>query len=383
MSMRYKTIKILFLLLFLSAIQAQEMNTNHDKITLSEKSAFEKIIGDKKTMLFVLKNKQGTVSEITNYGGKVVSLWLPDRNGHYEDVVLGHATIEDYLTSKEKYFGALIGRYGNRIAKGKFMLDSKEYVLATNNGVNHLHGGNTGYDAIIWDAKQIDDQTLELHYISKHMEEGYPGNLTIKVKYELTNANELKIEYWATTDAPTVINLTHHSFFNLKGAGSGTINDHLLQINAPYYTPVDEGLIPTGTLATVENSPFDFQKLTAIGDRVDANHEQLKYGLGYDHNFVLNQNLEGLNYAAKVVEPTSGRTMEVYTNEPGLQFYGGNFLDGSIQGKKGKTYNYRTAFCLETQHFPDSPNKPHFPSTLLNPEEEFYSICVYKFSILE
>ncbi len=383
MSTRYKTIKILFLLLSLSVTQAQEMKTNHDKIALLKKSNFEKTIGDKKTTLFVLKNKQGTVSEITNYGGKVVSLWLPDRNGNYEDVVLGHATIEDYQTSKERYFGALIGRYANRIKEGKFTLDSKKYVLATNNNGNHLHGGGKGFDAVIWDAYQIDNQTLELQYVSKHMEEGYPGNLTIKVRYELTNANELKIEYWATTDAPTIINLTHHSFFNLRGAGNGTINDHLLQINASYYTPVDDELIPTGRLATVENTPFDFQKLTAIGDKVNADHKQLKYGLGYDHNFVLNQNLEGLNYAAKVVEPASGRTMKVYTNEPGLQFYGGNFLDGSIQGKKGRIYNYRTAFCLETQHFPDSPNKPHFPLTQLSPKEEFYSICVYKFSILK
>ncbi len=365
----------------LSVIRAQEMKTNHEKITLLKKSNFEKTIGDKKTTLFVLKNKQGTVSEITNYGGKVVSLWLPDRSGNYEDVVLGHATIEDYLTSKERYFGALIGRYGNRIKEGKFTLDSKEYVLATNNNGNHLHGGSKGFDAVIWDAHQIDDQTLELQYISKHMEEGYPGNLTIRVKFKLTNANELKIEYWATTDASTIINLTHHSFFNLRGAGNGPINDHLLQINAAYYTPVYVGLIPTGGLAFVEDTPFDFQKLTPIGDRVDADHKQLKYGLGYDHNFVLNQNLKGLNYAAKVVEPTSGRTMKVYTNEPGLQFYAGNFLDGSIQGKKGKFYKHRTAFCLETQHFPDSPNHPHFPSTRLDPGEEYYSICNYEFLV--
>lgn len=346
-----------------------------------EKSSFEKVIDGKQVRLYTLKNYSGMTAEITNYGGKVVSLWVPDRLGVYQDIVLGHSNIDDYLSSKEKYFGALIGRYGNRIANGKFSLDGKEYNLAKNNDENHLHGGIKGYNSVVWDAKQIDGQTLELHYNSKAMEEGYPGNLFIKVVYKLTDNDELKIEYWATTDAPTVVNLTHHSFFNLKGAGNGTINDHLLQINAAYYTPVDKGLIPTGEIATLENTPFDFQKLTPIGKRLEVNNKQLDYGLGNDHNFVLNQNLNGLNYAAKILDPISGRQMEVYTNEPGLQFYGGNFLDGSIVGKDKKTYHHRTAFCLETQHFPDSPNKEYFPSTRLNPGMEYYSICIYKFSI--
>ncbi|WP_338358534.1 aldose epimerase family protein [Yeosuana marina] len=349
------------------------------QIKFSNKNDFTKIINERQVTLFVLKNSSGIIAEITNYGGKVVSLWIPDRLGNYEDVVLGHSSIDDYLTSKEKYFGALIGRYGNRIADGRFSLDGKEYYLAKNNGSNHLHGGNKGFDSVVWDAKQIDDQTLELRYISKNMEEGYPGNLSVKVMYQLTDANELKIEYWATTDSPTVVNLTHHSFFNLKGAGNGTINDHLLQINASFFTPVDKGLIPTGEITTVENTPFDFQKATAIGARVNNYNEQLRYGQGYDHNFVLNQSLKALNYAAKVIEPVSGRVMEVYTNEPGLQFYGGNFLDGSVFGKQGKVYKYRSAFCLETQHFPDSPNHPNFPTTQLKPGEEYYSICIYKF----
>ncbi|MFS4454960.1 aldose epimerase family protein [Maribacter sp. 2304DJ31-5] len=353
----------------------------NSNIKLLKKKDFDQKVDGKQISLYMLKNKAGTIAEITNYGGKVVSLWLPDRTGNYEDVVLGYSDIDGFLTAKEKYFGALIGRYGNRIGKGKFSLDGKEYTLVTNNGDNHLHGGDKGYDAVVWDAEQIDGQTLELRYVSKHMEEGYPGNLTINVKYRLTDESELKIEYWATTDKPTVVNLTHHSFFNLRGAGNGTINDHLLQINAPYYTPVDKGLIPTGKLATVENTPMDFRKPMAIGKRVDTDFEQLKYGLGYDHNFVLNQNMNGLNYAAKVVEPISGRTMEVYTNEPGLQFYGGNFLDGSIVGKGEKIYRHRTAFCLETQHFPDSPNQSHFPSTRLDPGQEYYSICIYKFSV--
>lgn len=370
-------VSVIAILFFNSMIAQKEM------ITLIDKSKFDKVVDGKQVALFTLKNRHGTVAEITNYGGKVVSLWLPDRQGNYEDIVLGHDNIEDFVNAKEKYFGALIGRYGNRIANGKFTLNGKQYVLATNNGANALHGGNKGYDAVVWDAKQLNEQTLELSYLSKDGEEGYPGNLTIRVVYQLTDANALKVEYWATTDQSTVVNLTHHSFFNLHGAGNGTINDHLLQINAPYYTPVDEGLIPTGEIATVEGTPFDFQKLIAIGERVEEKDRQLKYGMGYDHNFVINQSTEGLHYAAKVVEPVSGRSMEVYTNEPGLQFYGGNFLDGSIIGKRNRPYKFRTAFCLETQHFPDSPNQPHFPSTQLDPGEEYYSICVYKFSVAQ
>jgi len=363
-------------LLLFSCVKPQEKT-----IKRIDKKNFEKIVDGKPVSLYILENDQGTVAEITNYGGKVVSLWLPDKSGNYEDVVLGHENIDDFLNAKEKYFGALIGRYGNRIAHGKFTLDGKEYTLATNNGVNSLHGGNKGFDAVVWDAEQVDGQTLELTYLSKDGEEGYPGNLSVRVLYQLTDANELKIEYWATTDQSTVVNLTHHSFFNLHGAGNGTINDHLLQIHAAHYTPVDAGLIPTGEIAAVEGTPFDFQELKPIGAELEVKDQQLDYGMGYDHNFVLEQNGEGLNYAAKVVEPNSGRAMEVYTNEPGMQFYGGNFLDGSIVGKEGKAYEFRTAFCLETQHFPDSPNQPNFPSTRLDPGEEYYSICVYKFSV--
>lgn len=373
--------RILIAIFLLINIAAKGQEAQNHKIKLLKKQDFEKTVGGKQVKIFTLKNRLGTAMQVINYGGKVVSLWIPDRNGNYEDVVLGYPDIDGFLSAKEKYFGALIGRYGNRIQNGKFTLNGRAYTLATNNGINHLHGGNIGYDAVFWDAKQIDDQTLALSYLSKHMEEGYPGNLDIKVVYHLSDANELKVEYWATTDQATVVNLTHHSFFNLRGAGNGTINDHLLHINASYYTPVDEGLIPTGEIATVEDNPMDFRELTVIGKRINAEFEQLKFGLGYDHNWVLNQNNQGHNYAAKVVEPISGRVMEVYTNEPGLQFYGGNFLDGSIIGKEGKSYKYRTAFCLETQHFPDSPNKKNFPNTVLNPGEEYYSICIYKFSI--
>ncbi len=378
-----KMSKKLIIFLMLISINTDCICQENTTIKLINKEAFEKIVDGKQVRLFTLKNRLGTVSQITNYGGKVVSLWIQDKNGNYKDIVLGYSNIDGFLTAKEKYFGALIGRYGNRIGKGKFTLNGKDYILATNNGINHLHGGKKGYNEVVWDAKQINDQTLEFSYLSKHMEEGYPGNLTIKVLYQLSDNNELRVEYWATTDKATVINLTHHSFFNLKGAGNGTINDHLLFINAPYYTPVDEGLIPTGDISTVEDTPMDFRELISIGKRVNKDFEQLKYGLGYDHNWVLNQNFEGYNYAAKVIEPLSGRTMEVYTNEPGLQFYGGNFLDGSTIGKVGKAYEHRSAFCLETQHFPDSPNKEHFPSTVLAPGEEYYSICIYKFSITQ
>lgn len=361
-------------------LNACQKATKSDILIIPTKN-FDKVINGKKVSLFTLKNDRGTITQITNYGGKVVSLWVADKNGTMDDIVMGYDNIDGYLTAKEKYFGALIGRYGNRIGNGKFLLESKEYTLATNNGANHLHGGDKGYDAVVWDAKLLNEQTLELKYLSKHLEEGYPGNLTIKVLYQLTNDNELKIEYWATTDQTTVVNMTHHSFFNLKGTGKGDINNHLLQINAAQYTPVDKGLIPTGVIAPVANTSFDFQQLTAIGKRINDDVEQLKFGLGYDHNWVLNKNKKGLNYAAKIIEPTSGRSLEIYTNEPGLQFYGGNFLDGTIIGKRGITYKHREAFCLETQHFPDSPNKEDFPSTILKPEEEYYSICIYKMSI--
>jgi aldose 1-epimerase len=344
---------------------------------------FAGMVDGKEVNLFTLENANGVMTQITNFGGRVVNLWVPDKNGNFADIVTGYETLEGYLNSNEIYYGALIGRYGNRIAKGQFILNDTVYSLVQNNDENHLHGGTKGFNDVVWDAEQPDSQTLVLSYTSPHMEEGYPGNLDVKVQYHLTSENELKIEYWATTDRPTPVNLTHHSFFNLKGDGNGTINDHILQINADFYTPVDEGLIPTGEIAPVEGTPMDFRAPTTIGVRVDDEFEQLKYGLGYDHNWVLLPAKSDLNFAARVVEPASGRTLEVYTNEPGLQFYGGNFLDGSDTGKNDKVYEHRTSFCLETQHFPDSPNQPDFPSTILNPGEEYYSVCVYKFGVEE
>tara|TARA_R110002050_G_scaffold171837_1_gene303945 strand:+ start:13745 stop:14860 length:1116 start_codon:yes stop_codon:yes gene_type:complete len=330
--------------------------------------------------LITLKNSNGLVTQITNYGGRVVNLWVPDKKGSFEDIVLGYSSLDGYLNSNEIYFGALIGRYGNRIGNGRFSLDSKEYQLAANNGVNHLHGGVIGFNNKVWTAKQTDGQTLELTYLSEDNEEGYPGNLRVKVVYTLNNANELKIEYWANTDQPTPVNLTHHSFFNLKGAGNGSINDHILQLNANSYTPVDQGLIPNGKIEPVDGTPMDFTEAVEIGKRVNQNFEQLVFGLGYDHNWVLNKSDKEIQFAAKITEPKSGRSISVFTNEPGLQFYGGNFLDGSDTGKGGKKYTFRSAFCLETQHYPDSPNNPNFPSTILNPGEEYYSVCIYKFS---
>ncbi len=345
---------------------------------------FEKKIEGKQVHLFCLKNKNRLSVAITNYGGKVVSLETPDKKGNFADIVLGFSSIDGYLKAKESYFGALIGRYGNRIANGKFTLNGKTYTLVTNNGANHLHGGGKGFNAVVWDAKQINAQTLELSYLSVDGEEGYPGNLNVKVVYTLTDSNELKIIYLATTDQPTVVNLTHHSFFNLCGEGIGTINDHVLHINADAYTPVDAGLIPTGKIEPVNGTPFDFRTPKTIKTDIQKQNQQLSFGHGYDHNFVLNntpKNAEGLNFAAKVTEPLSGRTMEVWTNEPGLQFYGGNFLDGGDIGKCARPYSYRTAFCLETQHFPDSPNQSSFPSTVLLPGATYHSVCVYKFGV--
>ncbi len=349
---------------------------------LIDKSGFDTKLDGKQVNLYTLKNANGLVAQITNYGGRVVNLWTPDKNGNYDDIVIGYENLEGYLNSNEIYYGTLVGRYGNRIAKGRFALNGEEYTLATNNNGNHLHGGIKGFSNVVWDAKQIDVQTLELTYLSPDMEEGYPGNLQVKVQYLLTNDNELKVQYWATTDKATPVNLTQHSFFNLKGVGSGSVEKNLLQINADYYTPVDEGLIPTGDIAPVETTPMDFRKPTEIGARINDDFEQLKFGKGYDHNWVLNKSDKELTFAARVVDPVSGRTLEVYTNEPGLQVYTGNFLDGSDSGK-GKVFSHRSAICLETQHFPDSPNQPNFPSTILNPGDEYYSICIYKFGVEE
>ena len=293
---------------------------NQSDLKLINRQNFESVVDGKKVDLFTLKNKNGLVTQITNYGGRVVSLWVPDKTGVFEDIVLGYETIEGYLQSNEIYFGALIGRYGNRIANGKFTLNDSTYTLALNNNDHHLHGGKIGFNNIVWDAHQFSNSELKLKYLSKDGEEGYPGNLNVTVVYHLTDNNELEIKYTATTDKATPVNLTHHSFFNLHGAGKGTINDHILQINATHFTPIMTGLIPTGMIQAVKNTPFDFTQPTPIGEHVNDDGQQIKYGFGYDHNFVLNGS--GLKTAAVIIEPISGRKMEVITDEPGLQFFG-------------------------------------------------------------
>ena len=347
---------------------------------LPEASAFEKTIDGKQTNLHVLKNKNGVEAGITNFGGRLVYLLVPDKTGKLTDVVEGFDSVGGYEKSTEPYFGALIGRFGNRIAKGEFTLDGKQYTLFKNNGPNTLHGGKKGYQDVVWDAKQINDTTLQLNYLSKDMEEGFPGNLSIQVVFTLGNDNGLHVSYEATTDKTTVINLTTHPFFNLNGAGSGTILNHSVQIFADKYTPVDSTLIPTGKIEDVKGTPFDFDQPTTIGARINTDNQQLKDGKGYDHNFVLNQHDVKTPVAIAIGDKT-GIEMEVYTEEPGLQFYSGNFM----QSKNGMKYShkddYRTAFAMETQHFPDSPNQPNFPSTVLKPGQLYKTSSEYKFTV--
>jgi aldose 1-epimerase len=328
-----------------------------------------------------LKNAAGMEVTAIAYGGIITSLKVPDRNGTVGDVVLGFDHLEGYLKG-HPFFGAIVGRYGNRIGGATFTLDGQTYTLAKNNGPNHLHGGVKGFDKVLWKMAAIAGQNaIELTRTSPDGEEGYPGNLAVKVTYTLTDRNELIVDYEATTDKATPVNLTQHSYFNLAGEGSGDILGHEVTINADRYTPVDATLIPTGEIASVEGTPFDFRQATPIGARINADHPQLKAGGGYDHNWVLNRSGEGLQLAARVVEPKSGRTLEVRTLEPGVQFYAGNFLDGSITGKGGHVYGHRTGFCLETQHYPDSPNKPNFPSTILQPGQQYKTRTVFTFGV--
>ncbi len=345
-----------------------------------EKAPFGKLTDGREVDLYTLTNENAMCVRITNFGGIIVSIEVPDRDGKMADVALGFDSIEGYENT-HPYFGALVGRCGNRIAKAKFTLDGKTYTLAANNDVNHLHGGLKGFDKAVWAAEKIEEANavgLKLQYTSVDGEEGYPGTLKCTVEYRLTNENELKIEYFAETDKPTPVNLTNHSYFNLKGQGEGTILDHVVYLNAKRFTPIDETFIPTGELRAVAGTPMDFTTPTAIGARIHADDEQLKNGKGYDHNFVLDG--DGLSLVARVEEKTTGRVLEAYTMEPGVQFYVGNFLDGTLTGKDGKVYEQRYGFCLETQHFPDSPNHPDFPSIVLKPGEQYHTETVYKFS---
>lgn len=374
--MRLKHVVLLFTIAtaVLTACENGSKQTNqpmNEKIT---KESWGEADG-KPVDLYTLTNANGVQVKITTYGGIVTSWVTPDKNGNKTNVVLGFDSLSGYL-AKPPYFGAIIGRYGNRIAKGTFKIDTTTYQLATNNGENHLHGGNKGYDKVVWNAKPADSTTsLTLTYLSKDGEEGYPGNLNITVVYTLTDENELLIDYTAETDKTTVVNLTNHSYFNLTGDVNNTILDHQLQINADKYTPVDAGLIPTGELKDVKGTPFDFLQPHKIGERIAA------VDGGYDHNFVLTRTGSDLELVATLTDSVSGRKLEVFTTEPGLQFYSGNFLDGTIKTSDGKSINLRTGLCLETQHFPDSPNQPAFPSTLLKPGEKYHTVTKYKISV--
>lgn len=342
---------------------------------------FGQTLDGEAVLLFSLVNDQGVEAKITNYGGIITSLNVPDRSGKLADIVLGHDCLEGYL-NRSRYFGALIGRYANRIANGRFSLNGTTYSLAHNNGPNHLHGGLKGFDKVVWKAKEVhtpDSIGLELSYLSEDGEEGYPGNLRLRVTYLLNKDNELRIDYFAQTDKETIVNLTNHSYFNL--AGSGTVLDHELMINAAAFTPVSDSLIPTGEIRSVTGTPMDFTRPISIGARIKNDYEQISIAGGYDHNFVLSRNGESLTNAARLYEPSSGRALEVFTTQPGMQFYSGNFLDGSIVGKGGTVYGKHSGCCFETQHFPDSPNHPSFPSTILQPGEEYQQTTVWKFSV--
>ena len=374
---RLSIIPILFLFVFCTYNSKEEF--------VLKATDFQKTIDGKVTNLYLLKNDQIKVY-ITNYGGRIVSLLTPDRSGQIGDVVLGFKSIDDYLSANGPYHGALIGRVGNRIAKGKFKLGSETYSLPINNNENHLHGGPEGFNNQVWKVKAADDSSITMNYFSSDGEMGYPGNLDVEVMYSLNDENELLITYKATTDKSTPVNLTNHAFFNLAGEANGTINDHLLKLNADHFTPVDKTLIPLGENRSVEGTPFDFRTPKTIGRDLNLQETdlQMEYGGGYDHNFVLNKEKDGeMSLAAYVIDPKSGRRMDIFTEEPGIQFYGGNFMDGSDIGKYGKKFLYRESFALETQHFPDSPNQPSFPNTILNPGEVYQSKSAYKFSVTE
>jgi aldose 1-epimerase len=345
------------------------------------RAAFGKMPDGAQVDVFTLTNAKGVEVKAITYGGIIQSLRVPDKAGRSADIVLGFDSLEGYLKD-HPFFGAIIGRYGNRIGKAQFTLNGQTYKLAANNGPNHLHGGTKGFDKVLWTGEAVQDTrgaAVAFSRTSPDGEEGYPGNLKLRVVYVLTDDNSLIVDYDATTDKATPVNLTQHSYFNLAGEGSGDILGHELMINADRYTPVDDTLIPTGELASVAGTPFDFRKPVAIGARINDNHPQLANGKGYDHNWVLNRKGAGLQLAARVREPKSGRTLEVQTTEPGIQFYAGNFLDGTIKGKGGHVYGHRSGFCLETQHYPDSPNQPKFPSTILQPGQTYKTSTVFKF----
>ncbi len=387
-----KFIFAIFSLAFsISACQPKNNQSNIDNdmnrisaipITIN-RAPFGKLPDGRNVELYTMRNPNGMEVRITNYGGIITHLLVPDKKGNRDDVVLGFDSLPPYL-GEHPYFGAIIGRYGNRIANGEFSIDGKSYSLVTNNGPNHLHGGQNGFNKKLWKAaikEGRDDMTLSLQYTSPDGEEGYPGKLQAQVEYTLNNKNELRISYSATTNAPTPINLTNHSYFNLTGDANNTILDHEMQIYANSFIPVNEFLIPTGEIAPLNDSPLDFRAAKKIGRDIGVEKSQMVYGKGFDHCFVFNKNNESpeVQLVATVYEPNSGRAMEVWTTAPGMQFYSGNFLDGSLIGKNGVAYKHRSGFCLETQHFPDSPNQPNFPTTLLQPGETYQTTTIYRF----
>lgn len=376
-----RTFTFFLMITVVAACGSEEQSPDYIPV---DRSDFQLQHNDKKIDLFTLENEQGMKVQITNYGGKIVSILVPDRNGTPGDVVLGYETGQEYLDGIAS-LGATMGRYANRIANAQFTLDDSTYYLDKNNGEHSIHGGSTGFRHQVWEARQIDDQTLELTHFSEDGEGGYPGNLDVSVTYTVTDDNELKLEYSANTDKPTVLNMTNHAFFNLAGEGSGDILDHELFVDANQYTPVDSTAIPTGELRDVGGTPFDFTEETTIGARIDEANQQLEYVGGYDHNFVLSKESDELALAARLSEPTTGRVMEVFTTEPGLQVYTANSLtgEGNQVGKGGHAYGPRSSVCLETQHFPDSPHHPDFPSTRITQEEGYQSTTVYKFSAID
>ena len=355
-------------------------NKKQPEVPLIDASAFAALVDGKNVALYTLKSGNGVYMQVTNFGTRVVSLFTQDKDGNYEDIALGFENIDRYLNNDgERFLGCVVGRYANRIAGGTFSLDEFVYNVPVNNNGQSLHGGLKGLDMVVWDVDKVTHNEIVFSYLSPDGDEGYPGNVSFKMIYTLTSENEFKITYEATTDKPTVINLSHHGFFNLKGAGNGTITDHLLMLNASFITPVDEVLIPTGEILSVYETPFDFRTPTVIGERIDFENEQLKNGGGYDHNWVIDKINDGVELVASLYEPVSGRYMEVWSDQPGIQFYSGNFFNGKTADKYGKTMNYREALALETQKFPDSPNHQHFPSTRLNPGEIYTQTCIYKF----
>ena len=384
--MNLNPFKINYVLVFIIVIFCSITSCKNTKtmaIATIEKNHFGKTIDGDDVDQYILSNKKGMEISIITYGGIITSWTAPDKNGDYKDIVLGYNTLAEYET-ETPYFGALIGRYGNRIAKGKFTIDGETYTLAVNNGVNHLHGGIKGFDKVVWDAKTIvNDSTasLELSYLSKDMEEGYPGNLETRVTYTLNNKDELSVKYEAKTDKPTIVNLTQHSYFNLTADFNQPILNHELVINADSFLPVDSTLIPTGEFRNVTETPFDFRSSKAIGKHINTENTQIKNGLGYDHCWIINDQEKGFRFVASAYEPVSGRLLEILSDEPGIQFYSGNFLDGTLPSKNQGTYQHRTGFCLETQHYPDTPNQKDFPSVRLNPGESYQSQTVFRFSV--